>query len=162
MYSMVNNDKQDTPSGHPPVYQRIGGEVGLHRFVDALYDTMDALPQVRHIRAMHPADLDYARDRLFMFLSGMLGGPPLYMEAFGHPRLRRKHLHFEIGDTERDQWMLCAEFAADRLDIDDVTRRALLQTLAQMADHLRNQGEHAQACPTGFAGTGKVLQTKMA
>ncbi len=151
---MTNCRTNSNSVAQSSIYQRIGGEEGLHHFVDVLYDTMDSLPQVRHIRAMHPADLDYARDRLFMFLSGMLGGPPLYMEAFGHPRLRQKHLHFEIGDAERDQWLLCAQFAADALDIDDSARDDLMVKLALMANHLRNQGGHAQACPGGFAGAG--------
>lgn len=121
------------------LYSRLGGEATLRRFVDLLYGFMAESPEVAHVRKMHSADLSHARDRLFMFLSGMLGGPPLYMEAFGHPRLRRKHMHFEIGDVERDQWLQCAQYAADQLDITPQARDGLMQELSAMANHLRNK-----------------------
>ncbi|MBE9559338.1 MAG: group II truncated hemoglobin [Proteobacteria bacterium] len=121
------------------LYFRLGGEVALRDFVDYLYDFMDAAPEVVHVRKMHQADLSHARDRLFMFLSGMLGGPPLYVEAFGHPRLRRKHLHFKIGNKERDQWLLCAQHAVDQLDVAGRLRGELMTDLTVMANHLRNK-----------------------
>ena len=101
---------------------------------------------------MHSADLSYARDRLFMFLSGMLGGPPLYMQALGHPRLRRRHMHFEIGDVERDQWLLCARYAADQLDVAPQARDDLMQELSAMANHLRNKD--TTTAPVGLCNAG--------
>ena len=128
------------------LYARLGGETVLRQFVNRLYSFMDEDASVAPVRRMHSENLSYASDRLFMFLSGMLGGPPLYMEAFGHPRLRQKHLHFSIGDEERDQWMLCAQHAADQLDIEDALRDELIGVLARMADHLRNKGPQARPC----------------
>lgn len=126
------------------LYQRLGGERGLKQFVDALYDVMDELPSVSRVRAMHPEDLSHARERLFMFLSGMLGGPPLYMEALGPPRMRRKHMHIKIGDKERDQWLICAALATDSMAITDEVGEELMGKLTVMANHLRNQGEQPQ------------------
>lgn len=134
------------------LYLRLGGEAVLREFVDHLYDYMVMTPEVDHVRKMHSADLTHARDRLFMFLSGMLGGPALYMEAFGHPRLRRKHLQFEIGNNERDQWLACAQYAADQLDISAYLNEELMKELTAMADHLRNKdtitdsGHNVQSC----------------
>jgi len=122
------------------LYSRLGGESVLRRYVELLYDFMAESPEVEHVRKMHSPDLSHARDRLFMFLSGMLGGPPLYMQAFGHPRLRRRHMHFEIGDVERDQWLQCARYAADQLEVAPQTRDDLMQELSAMANHLRNKG----------------------
>ena len=51
---------------------------------------------------LHPHTLDSSRDKLYWFLSGWLGGPSLYIERFGHPRLRARHLPFPIGEAERD------------------------------------------------------------
>ena len=62
-------------------------------------------PEAAGIRAMHPEDLQGSRDKLFMFLSGWLGGPDLFVEKFGHPRLRGRHMPFAIGTSERDQWV---------------------------------------------------------
>lgn len=122
------------------LYARLGGEEVLHKFVDVLYTFMDNTPEVSSVRSMHTQGLEHARSRLFMFLSGMLGGPPLYAQAFGHPRLRQKHMRIEIGNEERDQWMMCAQYAADQLSVPVAIREELLQTLASMADHLRNSG----------------------
>ena len=121
------------------LYSRLGGESALRKFVSELYDFMDTTPDVAHVRALHTVGLTHASNRLFMFLSGMLGGPPLYMEAFGHPRLRQKHLHIKIGDDERDQWMMCAQHAAEQLDVAPIVREELIATLTRMADHLRNE-----------------------
>lgn len=130
----------------PGLYYRLGGEAILKQFVDDLYDFMDHFPAVEKVRKMHSADLSQARERLFMFLSGMLGGPPLYVEAFGHPHLRRKHMHFKIGDQERDQWLFCAQNAANKMQVDAALRDELMAELTRMADHLRNQGNPQVGC----------------
>ena len=78
-------------------YERLGGEQAVRRLVDRFYDLMDTLPEAAGIRALHPEDLTDSREKLFMFLSGWLGGPPLYQMQYGHPRLRARHLPFPIG-----------------------------------------------------------------
>ena len=92
-------------------YERLGGEQGVRRLVDRFYDLMDTLPEAKIIRDLHPKELTGSRDKLFKFLSGWLGGPPLYMQEYGHPRLRARHLPFAIGSAERDAWLLCMERA---------------------------------------------------
>ena len=121
------------------LYDRLGGEVILRTFVHQLYAYMEKTSEVTHVRDMHPASLDKANDRLFKFLSGMLGGPTLYMDEFGPPRLRQKHLHFSIGNKERDQWLQCAQYSADQLPITQDLRDELMTKLSEMANHLRNQ-----------------------
>jgi len=74
-----------------------------------------------------------------MFLSGWLGGPQLFVEAFGHPMLRRRHLPFAIGDVERDQWMLCMNQALDEVVEDAALRAALSEAFSKVADHMRNR-----------------------
>ena len=143
---MMQQPVEATSRAPESLYSRLGGEAVLRQFVSHLYAFMDEAEAVQPVRKMHSQDLSYAADRLFMFLSGMLGGPPLYMEAFGHPRLRRKHLAFSIGDEERDQWLLCAQHAADQLPVEDSLRHELMLALTKMADHLRNQGASVQAC----------------
>lgn len=125
-------------------YQRLGGEQTVHRLVDRFYDLMDSLPEATIIRALHPQDLAGSRDKLYKFLSGWLGGPPLYQEEFGHPRLRARHLPFTIGPKERDAWLLCMEKALDEVfvqqGIDDrLLYYHLLQSLRKTAEHMRNQ-----------------------
>ncbi|KAG1187511.1 hypothetical protein G6F35_014432 [Rhizopus arrhizus] len=68
---------------------------------------MDMEPDLKELRAAHGPSLDQARDKLFWFLCGYFGGPDHYIERFGHPRLRARHLPFSIGQIERDQWVTC-------------------------------------------------------
>lgn len=126
------------------LYFRLGGAVVLRQFVNHLYDFMASSSQVEHVRKMHSKSLAFASDRLFMFLSGMFGGPSLYEKKFGHPRLRRKHLPFSIGDKERDQWLTCAQYAANQLHVEPDVRKELMVELTAMANHLRNQNGSAQ------------------
>ncbi len=122
-----------------PHYLRIGGEAGIRRLVERFYALMNELPEARTIRALHAADLSRAKERLFMFLSGWLGGPPLYAERFGHPRLRQKHLPFPIGEAERDAWMLCMTRALDEVVPDGNLRTLLTQAFFKTADFMRNR-----------------------
>ena len=93
------------------IYETIGGEQRLRALVDRFYDLMDSAPEAAGIRALHPEDLTESRNKLFWFLSGWSGGPPMYIERFGHPRLRARHLPFSIGEAERDQWLWCMNHA---------------------------------------------------
>ena len=121
------------------VYVELGGEVGVRALVDAFYDEMDRDPAVAALRSMHPLDLSESREKLFWFLSGWLGGPPLYVERKGHPRLRARHLPFAINDDASKQWMRCMRVALSSSSLSAATRERLDAALAQLADHMRNQ-----------------------
>ena len=110
----------------------------------AFYETMDTIPEAWEIRKLHPDDLSGSEDKLFKFLSGWLGGPDLYMQEFGHPMLRRRHLPFPIGSRERDQWLLCMQHAMDKLEITGPLRTHLDQAFFSTADHMRNQPDPEQ------------------
>ena len=120
-------------------YERVGGADQVRALVDRFYDLMDALPEAKELRAVHPRDLTSAREKLTMFLSGWLGGPNLYIEKFGHPRLRARHMPFPIAARERDQWMLCMTKALEQSALDDGARAKLVEGLHKLADHMRNQ-----------------------
>lgn len=119
-------------------YERLGGDAAVRTLVDRFYDLMDTLPEARTVREMHPADLTLSREKLYEFLSGWLGGPALYVEKYGHPRLRARHLHARIGPAERDQWMLCMRGALAETVADDALRRELEQAIGRVAEHMRN------------------------
>jgi hemoglobin len=120
-------------------YEHLGGEPTVRRLVDRFYDLMDTLPEAYGIRKLHPADLSGSADKLFMYLTGWLGGPQLYVQAHGHPRLRARHLPFPIAGTERDQWLMCMRMAMDEVLPADDSREQLYQALADLADHMRNR-----------------------
>ena len=119
-------------------YEGLGGADALRRLVDRFYDLMDELPETYGLRQLHPADLTGSRQSLFDFLSGWFGGPPLYIEKKGHPRLRMRHMPFAIGPAERDQWMLCMRTALDEQVSVEALRQGVLNAFVQMADHMVN------------------------
>ncbi len=120
-------------------YERIGGDDELMKLVTLFYDYMDTLPEAELIRNLHPKDLGTSRRKLYMFLSGWMGGPDRYIAAFGHPRLRARHLPFTIGIEERDQWLICMKKALEEMDIDTMFKEQLISSFAQTANHMMNK-----------------------
>ena len=121
------------------LYEQVGGADGLRALVDRFYQLMDELPEAKGIRDLHPAELTGSADKLYKFLSGFLGGPPLYVSEHGHPRLRARHLPFPIGVDERDQWLLCMETALQELVVAEGLRSTLVYYFQRTADHMRNR-----------------------
>lgn len=120
-------------------YSRLGGEEVVRKLVNRFYDLMDEDPDYYGIRKIHQKDLVEAREKLFMFLSGWMGGPQLYVEKFGHPMLRRRHLPFAIGESERDQWMACMMAAMKEVGIAEGLQKELAQAFWKTADFMRNK-----------------------
>lgn len=135
-----------TDQNSPSLYQRLGGEEGVQRFVDTFYRIMSERPEAAGIRAMHPEDISSSNRKLFMYFSGWFGGPPLFTDAYGHPRLRARHLPFKIGVSERDQWLFCLAGTFKELELDEQLVQDLWEKIAPMADHMRNQDMEASAC----------------
>ena len=125
------------------LYDLLGGEPEathkIREIVDAFYDVMERDEKAKTIRQMHPEDLTSSREKLFMFLTGWTGGPQLYIERYGHPFLRRRHLPFKIGEEERDQWIYCMTKGMLNLRMDEIKIKALLNALYPIADFMRNQ-----------------------
>lgn len=120
-------------------YEKIGGEATVGKLCDRFYELMDTVPQFAELRAMHPENLRGSRDKLFMFLSGWFGGPDLFVENFGHPRLRARHMPFAIGTRERDQWVACMVLAMEDVGIQADVRKVLLNNFFNTADFMRNK-----------------------
>jgi len=130
---------EDETTAGPTPYESLGGERGLRSLVDRFYDLMDLEPAFAGIRSMHPATLEGSRDKLFWFLSGWLGGPPLYADRIGHPMLRARHQPFPIGVDERDQWLRCMSQAMDEEGIEPALQRRLAEAFFGTADWMRNK-----------------------
>ncbi len=120
-------------------YEILGGEAPLRALVHRFYELMDTLPEAYGLRKLHPKDLTSSEEKLFMFLSGWMGGPQLFVEKFGDPRLRARHMPFPIGEAERDQWMLCMRQAMAELVADAKLRAFLDEKLTGLADFMRNK-----------------------
>lgn len=127
------------PDAAPTTYEKIGGDAVVRKLCHRFYELMDTVPRFAELRAMHPESLESSRDKLYMFLSGWLGGPDLFVEKFGPPRLRARHSPFEIGTDERDQWVTCMVLAMENVGIEEGIRAKLLQNFFNTADFMRNQ-----------------------
>src|SRR5690349_19560712 len=122
-------------SSHVPThYDVLGGDAAVRRLVDRFYDLMDTAPETATIRKLHAASLKASREKLYMFLTGWTGGPPIYVEQRGHPRLRMRHFPFSIGARERDEWLWCMDRALDEQDMPAALREQLRQRLHDLAD----------------------------
>ena len=120
-------------------YDRIGGVEKVRALVTRFYQLMDELPESYGIRQLHPDNLRDSEDKLFKYLCGWMGGPALYVQEYGHPMLRRRHLPFPIGESERDQWLLCMNRALrEEVENADLCRE-LSSAFAKVADHMQNK-----------------------
>ncbi|CCE05081.1 putative protozoan/cyanobacterial globin family; truncated hemoglobin protein trHb [Bradyrhizobium sp. STM 3843] len=137
MTSADATDDAAIPEATP--YELIGGEPIVRRLADRFYEIMDSDPAAQRIRAMHGADLGPIRQMLFEFLSGWLGGPPLYFDRTPHRCIMSAHRPYPIGEVERDEWMKCMRAAMDDCDLPADMRALLDQAFQRMANVLRSR-----------------------
>ena len=79
------------------------GEANIFAMTRAFYAELEKSA----IRDKFPQDMAEASKKLAMFLVPAFGGPPLYMQAYGPPRMRARHIPFVIGPQDREIWLVC-------------------------------------------------------
>ena len=121
------------------LYEAIGGEATVRALVHRFYHLMDTLPEAARCRAVHPPSLAGSEAKLFDYLTGYLGGPPVYVEKHGHPRLRSRHFGAAIGPQERDEWMLCFRHALDETVASEKLREIIWPPVERLALHMQNK-----------------------
>ena len=138
---MSDHDRPAATQDAPPAshYERMGKEAGVRQLVDRFYDLMETAPEAANVRALHARSLKQSREKLFMFLTGWSGGPQLYVERHGHPRLRIRHFPFAIASRERDEWLWCMDRALDESPMPADLREFLRARFHDIADHMRNR-----------------------
>ena len=124
---------------NPTPYEEVGGDAKVRVLVERFYALMDSEPEYFGIRKLHPETLEGSTDKLYMFLSGWLGGPQLYMQKIGHPMLRARHLPYPIAAAERDQWLACMQRAMEDCEVPELLRLQLMGAFQQTADWMRNR-----------------------
>jgi hemoglobin len=120
------------------LFEWIGGEARVKALIERFYDLMELEPEYAALRAAHGSTLADARQKLFWFLCGWLGGPQHYTDRFGHPMLRARHMPFKIGILERDQWLACMDQAMRETGVDEALRMRLKDSFFQTGDWMRN------------------------
>lgn len=144
----MQEEYEETDATKPEVtpYQLIGGDPAIRKLVDRFYELMDELPEAYTARKIHPADLTESGNKFFDFLSGWLGGPQRFVEKYGPPMLRRRHMPFAIGEEERDQWLMCMKQALEETVANERLRNILYEQFVQIGESMRNRGENLKGC----------------
>lgn len=137
------NEKPQEEKVEQTAYELLGGELKVRELVDLFYDRMDLDADFLVLRKLHPDNLEMSREKLFLFLSGWLGGPDLYIAQYGHPRLRARHLPFPIGTPERDQWVTCMAYALNDLGVTGALFDRLMEAFYGTADWMRNRADQS-------------------
>lgn len=88
------------------IYEAIGGQEAVERLVEAFYARVGKHPALTPI---FPDDLTETARKQKQFLTQFFGGPPLYTSEHGHPRLRARHIPFEITPSRRNAWLECMQ-----------------------------------------------------
>lgn len=140
-----HNSRPATP------YELLGGEAGVRRLAEVFYDVMDELPEAAPIRRMHSRSLEDIKIKLFEYLSGWMGGPPLYSNKYGTVCLTDPHRPYSIGPAERDQWLLCMDVALDRVGASEQVKAMLKAPMFRVADIIRNRDDSPAPNPNLIA-----------
>ena len=118
---------------------QILGEQGIRDLTSAFYDIMDTLPEAAEVRAMHAKDLGPMKEKLADYLTGWMGGPPLYADKHGTVCMTETHEPYHIGPRERDQWLLCMDKALEQIGASDELIEMLKVPMYRVADAVRNK-----------------------
>ena len=122
----------------PQTPYEILGDEGIKKLAHTFYDVMDELEAAADIRAMHQENTDHIKRMLTAYLTGWMGGPPVYLALKGTVCLTEPHEPFRIGPKERDQWLLCMDTALDRIGASDELRKMLKEPMYRIAETVRN------------------------
>jgi len=125
-------------TGQGTMYDWIGGEEGVRKLVNRFYELVGQEPEAKSIRAMHKEDLSDIKMGLFEYLSGWLGGPPLFIQKHGSPCISSQHKPFKIDQAASDAWMHCINKAMAEVNIDKKYREMLTPAFQRMCDTLMN------------------------
>jgi hemoglobin len=118
------------------LYDKIGGASKVRQLVEAFYPRVQAHPL---LKPLFPEDIGPVMEKQYLFLTQFLGGPPLYIEKYGHPMLRARHLPFPITPARANAWLQCMELALNEVGITGEVREAIWGRLVIAAHHMVNQ-----------------------
>ena len=125
-------------SGGNSLYELVGGEQWFQDLCTRFYDRVAEDPV---LRPLYPEDLEPSRYWLALFLMQYWGGPATYSESRGHPRLRMRHMHFTVGEDERDRWFHHMAASLAEAQLDPEVEKQVLDYFAMAATHLINSDQ---------------------
>ena len=120
------------------LFEVAGGREGVRELVDEFYRRVEADPGIRPV---YPEDLSPGREKLTLFFEQWLGGPAVYSERYGHPRLRRRHFPFVIDERHAGLWLKHMREAMQARKIPRDAIATIFEGLAPLAHHMVNAHE---------------------
>lgn len=130
------------------VLERIGGKEGVSRIVEGFYRRVETDPDLRPV---YPADLEPGKAKLKLFFEQWLGGPPVYTNLYGHPRLRRRHFPFVIEEKHAGRWLRHMREAMAEAGMTQDELKVIFESLGPLAQHMVNAGQDVPREPLGEA-----------
>lgn len=119
------------------VYEVVGGAPFFVELVERFYAGVAA---DELLRPSYPDDLTESKAHLTLFLMQYWGGPTIYSQGRGHPRLRMRHAPFVIGQAEREAWLRHMTAAVDASDAPEAARSLFHQYFEQASTAMINAG----------------------
>lgn len=144
---LINKIKKVFFKGQKPqrsFYEAIGEEKGVHELVKNFYQIMEIDPVAKDCLATHPVVEgivpDEVKKKLFLFLVGWFGGPQLFIQNYGPPRMRARHGHVKITEKERDQWLYCMQYSLERhsAKLTKIEKSMFLNSFKALANRIQN------------------------
>lgn len=117
------------------LYEKIGPDK-LKEIVDSFYDIVLFKSEISHL---FNAETTSIRDKQFKFLTQFLGGPQIYSNEYGHPKMRMRHLPHFIDQKAKDEWLRCMKTAIENSNLDDELALALYNCFPAVAEHMVNR-----------------------
>lgn len=117
-------------------YHTLGGLDTIERLVAAFYPRVLTDPDLAPI---FPKDSAPGRQRQHRFLTQFLGGPPVYSERYGPPRLRARHRPHAVTSRRRDAWLRCMWSALMDTGLDPEVAETVFARLVPVAEHMVNR-----------------------
>lgn len=119
------------------LYEELGAE-RLKKLVDSFYARVLADPRIAHL---FKSDLQLIKSKQYMFLSQFLGGPGLYTNEYGHPRMRMRHMPHAITPSAAVAWLENMKASIESLDISTDLMERLYQRFPHVAAHMVNRAD---------------------
>lgn len=117
------------------LYHELGPE-RIRILVDRFYEQVFDSPVIGHL---FQTDKQLIKAKQYMFLTQFLGGPQLYSQQYGHPKMRMRHMPHEITQEAKEEWLRCMRMAVDLLDCSDQIKTRLFNSFPQLAQHMVNR-----------------------
>jgi len=117
------------------IYQKLGAE-HLESLVDKFYELVKQDERISHL---FKNDIKLIKQKQLMFLTQFLGGPQLYNQEFGHPRMRMRHMPHAITPAAAEAWLENMSKAIDTLPVEKELKETVFSVFPKLATHMINK-----------------------